>query len=218
MRCWRLLLHVELSEHLGVARRVTGCGRQKRKRSCRRSCGDNIASTFQDHQSAGGFQVNVMLPGPRLGGNLAEARFSYKRRRFTELRRPRQAKAREGTPKDEAANRGGLIFHLLVSPNQFGQHFFLSGPRWYPGGQALPSNIGWHLPPGPRHHPAPHPSATLITELSALPIGAGVTAALATVARPKANAVLKKTVLIMRSSFIDRKDHSSFAVFFHRWI
>jgi hypothetical protein len=54
----------------------------------------------------------------------------------------------------------------------------------------------------------------LITELSALPIGAGVTAALATVARPKANAVLKKTVLIMRSSFIDRKDHSSFAAFF----
>jgi hypothetical protein len=26
MRCWRLLLHVELSEHLGVARRVTGIG------------------------------------------------------------------------------------------------------------------------------------------------------------------------------------------------
>jgi hypothetical protein len=44
----------------------------------------------------------------------------------------------------------------------------------------------------------------LITELLALPTGAGVTAALATVARPKANAVPKKTVLIMRSSFMDR--------------
>jgi hypothetical protein len=159
-----------------------------------------------------------MYPRGCYRGNLAEARSSYKRRRITELRRPRQAKAREGTPKDEAANRGGLIFHLLVRPNQFGQHLFLSGPRWYPGGQALPSNIGWHLPPGPRHHPAPHPSATLITELLALPTAAGVTAALATVARPKAKAVPKMTVLIMRSSFIDRKDHSSCAVFFHRQI
>jgi hypothetical protein len=47
-----------------------------------------------------------------------------------------------------------------------------------------------------------------------LPTGAGVTAALATVARPKANAVPKKTVLIMCFSFIDKGDHSSFAIFF----
>jgi hypothetical protein len=75
---------------------------------------------------------------------------------------------------------------------------------WYPGGQALPSNIGWHFPPGPRQNPGPHPSATLITKLLALPAGTGVTAALATVATPKANATPKKAVLIiLYSSCLD---------------
>jgi hypothetical protein len=81
--------------------------------------------------------------------------------------------------------------------DQFGQHRLRSGPRWYPGGQALPSNIGWHAPPGPRQKPRPHPSATLITGLLEMPTGAGVTAALAAVARPNANAVPTRIVRII---------------------
>jgi hypothetical protein len=85
----------------------------------------------------------------------------------------------------------------LSSVNQLGQHFLRSGPRWYPGGQALPSYIGWHAPPGPRQKPRPQPSATLITELLETPTGAGVTAALAAVQRPNAKAAPKRIVRII---------------------
>jgi hypothetical protein len=83
------------------------------------------------------------------------------------------------------------------SINQLGQHFLRSGPRWYPGGQALPSYIGWHAPPGPRQKPRPQPSATLTTGVLETPTGAGVTAALAAVERPSAKAVPKKIVRII---------------------
>jgi hypothetical protein len=81
--------------------------------------------------------------------------------------------------------------------NQFGQQRLRSGPTWYPGGQALPSNIGWHLPPGPRHQPGPQPSATLIIELLAAPAGASITAAFAGFARPIASAAPTKIVRII---------------------
>jgi hypothetical protein len=80
---------------------------------------------------------------------------------------------------------------------QFGQHLLRFGPRWYPGGHARPLNIGWQRPPGPRHHPGPHPSATVTTMVSVLPLSTGVTAALPAVAKLKANAAPKYVALII---------------------
>ncbi len=85
---------------------------------------------------------------------------------------------------------------LIAIRGQLGQHRRPSGPRWKPRGHARPLAIGWHRPAGPRHHPGPHPSATLMTALSALPTGTGAIVAPAAAARPKASATPKKPVLI----------------------
>src|SRR5205807_5259150 len=84
-----------------------------------------------------------------------------------------------------------------ATAQRLGQQRLPFGPRWNPGGQARPTAKGWQWPPGPRHLPGPHPSAILVIALSVLPIGAGMTLALAAVARPTANAALKTIVFIM---------------------
>jgi len=120
------------------------------------------------------------------------------------LQEPESAAA--GNPDNVSWNENGWTIWSSRSNrtvvHQLGQHRLRSGPRWYPGGQALPLNIGWHAPPGPRQNPRPHPSATLITELFAAPAGAGVTAALAAVARPNTNALPKKSVRIILYPFL----------------
>jgi hypothetical protein len=73
-------------------------------------------------------------------------------------------------------------------------------------------NIGWHLPSGPRQNPGPHPSATLITKLLALPTRAGVTAALAAVARPKTNETTRKVVLIILYSSLLRLNRNDLPI------
>jgi hypothetical protein len=57
--------------------------------------------------------------------------------------------------------------------------------------------IGWQAPPGPRQKPGPQPSATFTIPTELSPIGAGITAAPATLDIPMTRAAPINIVLSM---------------------